>query len=100
MKTEDRYVEIVSGNVYEEISVNLGRKKLLLRPIFIENDGGERDVLCYVPQDLQPKDNEPFTQMVCDLLRTGMQEAFPYRRSVCHYCVKAVVTSENGSKAN
>ena len=69
-------MEVVSGDVYEEISVNLGGKNLLLRPIFIENDGA-RDVLCYVPQDLQPKENEPFTQMVCDLLRTGMQDAFP-----------------------
>jgi hypothetical protein len=72
----DEYMEVVSGDVYEEISVNLGGKNLLLRPIFIENDGGERDVLCYVPQDLQANENEPFTQMVCDLLRTGLQEAF------------------------
>jgi hypothetical protein len=55
MRTEDRYIEVVSGNVCEEISVNLGRKKVLLRPIFIENDDGERDVMCYVPQDLQPR---------------------------------------------
>ena len=71
----DEYMEVVSGDVYEEISVNLGGKNLLLRPIFIENDG-ERDVLCYVPQDLQANENEPFTQMVRDLLRTGLQKAF------------------------
>ena len=80
MRTEDEDFEVVPGNVYEEISINLSGKNLLLRPIFIENDSGERDVLCYVPQDLQDSENEPFTQMVCDFLRTGMQEAFPTKR--------------------
>jgi hypothetical protein len=77
MRAEDEYIEVVSGNAYDEIALNHGEKDLLLRPIFIENDAGERDVLCYVAQDLEANQNEPFTQMVCDLLRAGMQKAFP-----------------------
>jgi hypothetical protein len=77
MRTQRGYYEVVSGDTHDEISVIYTGQGLLLRPIFIENDEGERDVLCYVPQSLQAHENEPFTQMVCDLLRVGMQEAFP-----------------------
>jgi hypothetical protein len=67
----------VSGDANDEIAVIFTGKDLLLRPIFIENDDGERDVLCYVPQNLHAEEKEPFTQMVCNLLRAGMQESFP-----------------------
>ena len=77
MRSQREYYEVVSGNANDEIAVIYTGKDLLLHPIFIENDDGERDVLCYVPQDLRAHENEPFTQMVCDLLRAGMQEAFP-----------------------
>jgi hypothetical protein len=77
MKTQREYYEVVAGDAHDEIAVIYTGQDLLLRPIFIENDDGERDVLCYVPQNLQAYENEPFTQMVCDLLRAGMQEAFP-----------------------
>jgi hypothetical protein len=77
MRTERECYKVVSGDIYDEITVIYTGKNVLLRPIFIENDVGERDILCYVPQNLQANENEPFTQMVCDLLRAGMQEAFP-----------------------
>jgi len=80
--TEREHYEVVSGAERDEIAVISIGKSLLLRPIFIENDEGERDVLCFVPQDLQAKENEPFTRMVCELLRTGIQEAFPGGGSV------------------
>ena len=76
MKTEDEYIEVVAGNVYDDIAVKHRSKTLFLRPIFLENDVGERDILCYVPQDLQANQNEPFAQMVCELLHAGMREAF------------------------
>jgi hypothetical protein len=57
----------VPGAVRDQIAVNGTGRKLLLRPIFIESDSGERDVLCYVPQNLAAKDNEPFTRMICEL---------------------------------
>ena len=77
MRTQREYYEVVSGDAQDEIAAIHAGKDLLLRPIFIENDDGERDVLCYVPQNMHLPENEPFTQMVCDLLRVGMQEAFP-----------------------
>jgi hypothetical protein len=77
MRTQREYYEVVSGDANDEIAVIFTGKDLLLRPIFIENDDGERDVLCYVPQNLHAEENEPFTQMVCNLLRAGMQESFP-----------------------
>ena len=77
MRTQLEYYEVVLGDAHDEIAVIYTGQDVLLRPIFIENDDGERDVLCYVPQNLQAHENEPFTQMVCDLLRAGMQEAFP-----------------------
>jgi hypothetical protein len=77
MRTQREYYEVVLGDAHDEIAVIDTGKDLLLRPIFIENDGGERDVLCYVPQDLLAHENELFTHMVCELLRAGMQEAFP-----------------------
>ena len=76
VRTERDFYEVVSGAVRDEIAVMHAGKTLLLRPIFVENEGGERDVLCYVPQDLQTNDNERFTQMVCELLGAGIQDAF------------------------
>jgi hypothetical protein len=79
---EQEHFEVVSGSERDEIAVISTGENLLLRPIFVENDDGERGVLCYVPQDLQAKENEPFTRMVCELLRAGIQEAFPSGASV------------------
>ena len=77
---KQEHFEIVSGNVGDEIAVTSAGENLLLRPIFVENDHGERGVLCYVPQQLPAKENEPFTRMIRELLRTGIQEAFPSGR--------------------
>ena len=77
METQREYFEVVSGDANDEIAVIYTGQDLLLRPIFIENDDGERDVLCFVPQNLQEHENELFTRMVCDILRAGLQEAFP-----------------------
>jgi hypothetical protein len=75
--TIERHYEVVTGSARDEIAVTHTGKNLLLRPIFIKNDSSEREILCYVPQDLRAKDNELFTRMVCELLRVGVQEAFP-----------------------
>jgi hypothetical protein len=77
MRAQREYYDVLAGNARDEIVVTYTGQDLLLRPIFIENDDGERDVLCYVPQNLQVHENEPFTRMVCDILRAGMREAFP-----------------------
>jgi hypothetical protein len=70
------YIEVVLGDTADDIAVKHGVNNLFLRPIFVENDAGERDVLCYVPQDLPTNENESFAQMLCELLRAGMREAF------------------------
>jgi hypothetical protein len=77
METQGEYFEVVSGDANDEIAVIYTGQDLLLRPIFIENDDGERDVLCFVPQNLQERENELFTRMICDILRAGLLEAFP-----------------------
>jgi hypothetical protein len=71
------YYDVVLGDLQHESAVINTKEGLLLRPIFVENEGGEREILCYVPQSLDVFEDELFTQMVCDLLRAGMQEAFP-----------------------
>jgi hypothetical protein len=78
---EHEYIEVVLGDIDDDIAVKHGENNLFLRPIYIENAAGERDVLCYVPQDLPANENEPFAQMVCGLLRAGMQEAFQGKKS-------------------
>jgi hypothetical protein len=75
-RTEPGRYQIVSGAVRDEIAITDTGKNLLLRPIFIKSDSGEREVLCYVPQNLSANDNEPFTQIICELLGTGIQESF------------------------
>jgi hypothetical protein len=74
--TEREYYEVVSGSARDEIAVTHSGKDLLLRPIFIENGRGEREILCYVPQNSRANDNEPFTGMVCELLQAGVEGAF------------------------
>jgi hypothetical protein len=74
--SETEHFQVVPGAVRDQIAVNGSGRKLLLRPIFIESDSGERDVLCYVPQNLAANDNEPFTRMICELLGTGMAKSF------------------------
>jgi hypothetical protein len=75
-RTEPGRYQIVSGALRDEIAVTGTEKNLLLRPIFIKSDSGEREVLCYVPQNLSANDNEPFNQIICELLGTGIQESF------------------------
>jgi hypothetical protein len=75
-KTDRSRFQVVPGAVRDEVAVIGTGKNLRLRPIFIKNDSGERDVLCYVPQNLPANDNEPFTQMICELLGAGIQESF------------------------
>jgi hypothetical protein len=77
---EHEYIEVVLGDI-DDIAFKHGENNLFLRPIYIENAAGERDVLCYVPQDLQADENEPFAQMVCGLLRAGMQETFQGKKA-------------------
>jgi hypothetical protein len=79
---KQEHFEIVSGTVGDEIAMVSTGKNLLLHPIFVENAAGERGILCYVPQELSANENEPFTRMICELLRTGIQEAFPSGASV------------------
>jgi len=74
--SETEHFQVVPGAVRDQIAVNVIGRKLLLRPIFIMNDSGERDILCYVPQNLPPNDNEPFTRMICELLGAGIQKSF------------------------
>jgi hypothetical protein len=78
---EHEYIEVLLGDLDDDIAVKHGENNLFLRPIYIENAVGERDVLCYVPQDLSANENEPFAQMVCGLLRAGMQEAFQGKKA-------------------
>jgi hypothetical protein len=75
-KTERGQYQVVPGAARDEIVVTGTGKNLLLRPIFITSDSGEHEVLCYVPQNLSANDNEPFTQIVCELLGAGIQESF------------------------
>jgi hypothetical protein len=76
LTTERECYEVVAGSARDEMAVTYAGKYLLLRPIFIENDSGEREILCYVPQDSRASDNEPFTRMVCELLSAGVQGGF------------------------
>jgi hypothetical protein len=74
--SETEHFQVVPGAERDQIAINGTGRKLLLRPIFIESDSGERDVLCYVPQNLAVNDNEPFTRMICELLGAGMEKSF------------------------